>query len=230
MSSSNNNFMSKEFWKSRRGQRIFCIGGLVLSVIFLLVQFGGNIGSLFPSASSKEVMEREIKKLQQDQLKLKAELAVIDAVKQIADKRMEGIWNQSVNGVPEVELRSLIENAAKTLELRLNNISTVRKTNFNKDLSLLEVDVALTTDIDTLTKFLLAVDKIEPKLYWRRFDCRNSFMFGMPAVQFNGTLRCGNDERPEARRVPNGAAPENGSGKEKPEAGKSADGKEKTEK
>ena len=200
MSSANNNFMSKEFWKSRRGQRIFCIGGLALSVIFLLVQFGGNIGSLFPSASSKEVMEREIKKLQQDQLKLKAELSEIDAVKKIADQRMEGIWNQSVNGVPEVELRSLIENAAKSLELRLNNISTVRKTSFNKDLSLLEVDVSLSTDIDTLTKFLLAVDKIEPKLYWRRFDCRNSFMFGMPAVMFNGTLRCGNDERPEAVR------------------------------
>ena len=227
MSSANNNFMSKEFWKSRRGQRIFCIGGLALSVIFLLVQFGGNIGSLFPSSAGKEVMEREIKKLQQDQLKLKAELAAIDAVKKIADQRMEGIWNQSVNGVPEVELRSLIEKAAKSLELRLNNISTVRKTSFNKDLSLLEVDVSLSTDIDTLTKFLLAVDKIEPKLYWRRFDCRNSFMFGMPAVQFNGTLRCGNDERPEAVRPRD--AEKKPEGKSAAETAPQA-GKEKSEK
>lgn len=218
--------MSKEFWKSRRGQRIFCIAGLAVSVIFLLVQFGGNIGALFPSSSGKEVMAREIKKLQQDQLKLKAELAVIEAVKKIADSRMEGVWNQSVNGVPEVELRTLIENAAKTLELRLNNISTVRKTNFNKDLSLLEVDVSLSTDIDTLSKFLLAVDKIEPKLYWRRFDCRNSFMFGMPAVQFNGTLRCGNDERPEATRPRRTAALE----KEAAAEQKSNDGKEQLKK
>ena len=219
--------MSKEFWKSRRGQRIFCIAGLAVSVIFLLVQFGGNIGELFPSASSKEVMEREIKKLQQDQLKLKAELSVIEAVKKIADSRMEGVWNQSVNGVPEVELRTLIENAAKTLELRLNNISTVRKTNFNKDLSLLEVDVSLSTDIDTLSKFLLAVDKIEPKLYWRRFDCRNSFMLGMPVVQFNGTLRCGNDERPEATLARKAAADsEKGTAAEQ----KSNDGKEQLKK
>ena len=77
----------------------------------------------------------------------------------------------------------------------------------------------------------LPLDELENILsFARRFDCRNSFMFGMPAVQFNGTLRCGNDERPEAKRVPDGAAPGNGSGKDKPEAGKSKDGKGKAEK
>ncbi|MBR2357840.1 MAG: hypothetical protein IKA65_07445 [Lentisphaeria bacterium] len=195
MSSANNNFFSKEFWRSRRGQRIFCIAGLAASALFLLVQFGGSLGSVFPGSGGKAALARELKKLEQDQEKLKLQLAELDVVKNIAESKFNGAWKQSRNGVPEVELRSLIENAAKTLELRLNNISTVRKTNFNKDLSLLEVDVSVMTDIDTLMKFLLAVDKLEPKLYWRRFECRTSNMFGMMGVNFNGTLRCANDER-----------------------------------
>ncbi len=194
--------LSKAFWKSRRGQRIFCVAGLLASVLFLLSQFGGSLGNIFPGSGSKAALERELKKLQQDQEKLKGELAELESVSSIADSKLNGAWALVKNGEPEVELRAMIEKTAKDMELRLNNISTVRKSNFNKDLSLLEVDVSVMTDIDTLMKFLLAVDKLEPKLYWRRFECRTANMFGMMGVNFSGTLRCANDERPEAVRKP----------------------------
>ena len=197
----NNNILSKAFWKSRTGQRIFCVAGLLASVLFLLVQFGGDLGTLFPGKGSKNTLERELKKLQQDQERLKAELDELDKVRVIAESKFKGAWKKSVNGIPEVELRSLIEKTAKDMDLRLNNISTVRKTNFNKDLSLLEVDVSVMTDIDTLTKFLLAVDKIRPELYWRRFECRNANMFGMMVLNFSGTLRCANDERSDVESM-----------------------------
>ena len=197
----NNNILSRAFWKSRKGQRIFCVAGLLASVLFLLVQFGGDLGTLFPGKGSKNTLERELKKLQQDQERLKAELDELDKVRMIAESKFKGAWKKSVNGIPEVELRSLIEKTAKDMDLRLNNISTVRKTNFNKDLSLLEVDVSVMTDIDTLTKFLLAVDKIRPELYWRRFECRNANMFGMMVLNFSGTLRCANDERSDVESM-----------------------------
>ena len=197
----NNNILSKAFWKSRKGQRIFCVAGLLASVLFLLVQFGGDLGTLFPGKGSKNTLERELKKLQQDQERLKAELAELDIVRGIAESKFKGAWKKSVNGIPEVELRALIEKTAKDMDLRLNNISTVRKTNFNKDLSLLEVDVSVMTDIDTLTNFLLAVDKIRPELYWRRFECRNAHMFGMMVLNFSGTLRCANDERSDVESM-----------------------------
>ena len=193
----NKNVLSKAFWKSRKGQRIFCVAGLIVSVLFLLGQFGGELGSFFSGSGNKNSLERELKKLQQDQERLKGELAELELVKTVAESKFNGAWRKSVNGIPEVELRALIEKTAKDMELRLNNISTVRKTNFNKDLSLLEVDVSVMTDIDTLTKFLLALDKLKPELYWRRFECRSANMFGMNSVNFNGTLRCANDERPD---------------------------------
>ena len=207
----NKNILNKAFWKSRKGQRIFCIVGLAASVLFLLVQFGGNIGSFFPGSGSKNTLERELKKLQQDQEKLSKELDELEAVRKIADSKFDGAWKKSVNGIPEVELRALIEKTAKDMELRLNNISTVRKSNFNKDLTLLEVDVSLMTDIDTLMKFLLAVDKLKPELYWRRFECRTANMFGMMGVNFSGTLRCAADERPEKNvERSSDTVPENG--------------------
>ena len=194
----NKNMLSKSFWKSRKGQRIFCIAGLIASVLFLLVQFGGDLGSFFPGSGSKNTLERELKKLQQEQERLKVELADLDAVRAVADRKFIDAWKKSVNGVPEVEMRAMIEKTAKDMELRLNNISTVRKTNFNKDITLLEVDVSVMSDIDTLTKFLLAVDKLKPSLYWRRFEVRTANMFGMTGVNFSGTLRGVGDERPEA--------------------------------
>lgn len=199
--SSNNNFMSREFWKTAKGQRTFCALGIAASLLFLLWQFGGEFSLMMPGSDSSETLKREIKKYDQDIAKVKASMSEIDAVRKIADSKLDGAWTQSVNGVPEVELRTLIEKAAKTLELRLNNISTVRKSSFNSDMSILEVDVALTSDIDTLSRFLLAVDKITPKLYWKRFECRTSNRFGMSGVQFNGTLRCANDERPAALKA-----------------------------
>lgn len=194
----NKNMLSKSFLKTRKGQRIFCIAGLIASVLFLLIQFGGDLGNFFPGSGSKNALERELKKLQQEQELLKVELADLDAVRAVADRKFIDAWKKSVNGVPEVEMRAMIEKTAKDMELRLNNISTVRKNNFNKDIVLLEVDVSVMTDIDTLTKFLVAVDKLKPALYWRRFELRTANMFGMTGVNFSGTLRCVGDERPEA--------------------------------
>lgn len=187
--------MNKSFLKSKRGQVIFCAAGLLVSVAFLLWQFGCSTDSLLPSDAGKAKLERELKKLEADKKEFEEELAMQEAVRKIAERKFDGAWKNSVNGAPEVELRALIENAAKKMELRLNNISTVRRNNFNKDIALLEVDVSLTSDIDTLMNFLLAVRELKPELYWKRFECRMSNMFGMPGVNFNGTLRCISDER-----------------------------------
>ncbi|MBE6367289.1 MAG: hypothetical protein E7052_05200 [Lentisphaerae bacterium] len=192
------NLFSKAFWKTRQGQRLFCVIGLAISVLFLLWQFGGSLLGGMPGAGSRKILEQDLKKLQQEELRLKAELAELNAFSQAAAQKLVGAWKAAENGEPEVELRSLIENTAKNMELRLNNISMVRRSSFNKDISLLELDVSLTSDLDTLMKFLLAVDQLQPQLYWKKFECRASNMFGMSAVQFNGTLRCANDERPEA--------------------------------
>ncbi len=206
-SSSSNRISAKALLKTRRGQIIFCVAGLLISVIFLLGQFGFSSGSLLPGEADKAKLERELKKLEADQKELEAELTIQQQIRSIAESKFNGAWQSSVHGAPEVELRALVENAAKKLELRLNNISTVRKSSFNKDLALLELDVSLTGDIDTLMKFLLAVRDLKPELYWKRFDCRMSYMFGMPGVNFNGTLRCACDERPiAAPKSPNGGS------------------------
>jgi hypothetical protein len=172
----------------------FCALGVVLSLIVLAVQFGGNLGSIFPSEAGKAALERNIKKLQQDIEELELELKELDDVRKKAEGRLDGSWKAAEHGMPEVVLRESIEKIAKDLDLRLNNMSTVRRNNFNEKISLLEIDISLSADLDMLMKFLTAVEQLQPKLYWKRFDCRMVNMFGVNGVMFNGTLRCANDE------------------------------------
>ena len=186
---------SKAFWKSQRGQVTFCIGGLLVSAVFLLSQFGVSCASMFPGEKERAALEKELDKLAKEELSLQEKLTAQAALRSAAALKIENAWQAAIHGEPEVELRALLENTAKKLELRLTNISTVRRSNFSKDISLLEVDVALTSDLETLTNFLLAVDALKPELYWKRFDCRSANQFGVPVVAFSGTLRCANDER-----------------------------------
>ena len=200
--SSKSNKTSKgiKLFKSRRSQIVFCGVGLLISVLFLLMQFGLNFNSMIPSAASKKKLEGDREKLEKEKQELQSQLDAQQTLRNIADSKFNGAWIAREHGRPEVELRTLLQNAAKKLDLTVTSLSPVRKSNFNKDLSMLEVDVNLTSDLEILTKFWQETANIKPALYWKKFECRMSFMYGVMAVNFNGTLRCVYDER---RSVPN---------------------------
>ncbi len=195
-------FGSREYFQANRGKLAFCIGGSGFALIFLLIQFGGSLSALLPSESRMETMRRELKKLEQEEAGLNIQNAAANALRANAKKKFDEAWQAGKLGDPEVELRSLIEKTARAQSLKLNNISTVRKTKFNSDLSTLEVDVSVATDLDSLVKFLVAVDALEPKLYWRRFDFRPDNFSAANGISFNGTLRCLGDERAGAEKSP----------------------------
>ena len=188
--------------KTRRGQVIFCCAGLALSGIFLLMQFGLNFGSMMPTAAGKKKLEDELQKLEKEKQELQADLNAQQSVRDMAGSKFNGAWQVRQHGRPEVQLRTALQEAAKKFELTLNSLSSVRKSNFNREITLLEIDVNVTSDLDTLTKFWLEINKITPQLYWKKFECRMSYMYGMPAVVFSGTLRCVCDERPNAEKHP----------------------------
>jgi len=199
--------------KTRRGQIIFCCAGLALSGIFLLMQFGLNFGSMMPTAAGRKKLEDDLKKLEKEKQELQADLNAQQAVRDMAAAKFNGAWQVREHGRPEVQLRTALQEAAKKFELTLNSLSSVRKSNFNREITLLEIDVNATSDLDTLTKFWLEINKITPQLYWKRFECRMSYMYGMPAVAFTGTLRCVCDERPDINRKKHPSNKENGGSK-----------------
>ena len=104
-----NKLFSKAFWKSRNGQLTFCVAGGAFSILFLLIQFGAFSGGLLPNAAAEERLEKELKKLQQTQKELESDLAVQEEVRKQAAAKFNGAWKNSVHGVPEVELRSMLE-------------------------------------------------------------------------------------------------------------------------
>lgn len=196
MGSKSDKKSSRKLLKTRRSQILFCCIGLLCSAIFVLMQFNFSALNFIPSEAGKKKLISDLEKLEKEQKELQDELSDHQKVRDIAESKFNGAWVVRTHGRPEVELRTLLQNAAKKLELNLTNVSTVRKSNFNKDLTLLEVDVNLTSDLETLARFWVEISKITPHLYWKKFECRMTYMFGMPAVYFNGTLRCVCDERP----------------------------------
>ena len=195
--SSRSNKSSKgiKLFKSRRSQIVFCAVGMLISVLFLLMQFGFNFNGMIPSAASKKKLEGDLEKLEKEKLELQEQLNAQQTLRNIADSKFNGAWIVREHGRPEVELRTLLQNAAKKYDLTITSLSTVRKSNFSKDLTVLEVDVNLTSDLEKLTQFWQETANIKPALYWKKFECRMSFMYGVMAVNFNGTLRCVCDER-----------------------------------
>ena len=178
-----------------RGKIIFCAGGLLLSVMILWIEFGGEIGTLLPGPARIDALNRELKKNLAAEAELNARLEVREAIRRAAEKQIADAWSTAKYGEAEVELRAKVEKAAKDQELKLGNISTVRTTKFNNDLSFLELDVNVSADLEQVVKFIAAIHAVEPKLYWRRLDFRPDNFSGTGSLMFNGTLRCLSDER-----------------------------------
>lgn len=184
----------RQMLSTRHGKILFCLAGILLAALIFYIQMSGEIGPLLPGRSRIDALNRELKKLRAQEAELAGQSEARDAVRQTAENKMNEAWRTAEHGEAELELRAKLENAAKSQELKLTNLSTVRTTKFNNDLSFLELDIAATTALETLTRFIAAVDRIEPKLYWRRMDFRpdNS---GAGTIFFSGTLRCLGDAR-----------------------------------
>ncbi|MPM27968.1 hypothetical protein SDC9_74485 [bioreactor metagenome] len=194
---------------TRRGKIIFCILGALLSVFLIWIQFSGEIGTLLPGEARLDELNRELKKARAAEAELNLQVEAREAIRRAAEERIAEAWKTEKYGEAEVELRSKVEAAAKNQDLKLGNISTVRTSKFSNDLSFLELDVSASTDLEQLVKFIVAINAVEPKLYWRRLDFRPDNFSGTGMLVFSGTLRCLSDERtPESTETAVPAAKE----------------------
>lgn len=183
-----NNWL-KNFRKSKKGQMIFIIGGLVFSIIFLLWQLGGNISSLIPSGSRLENLRTERRKATAELNELEKKMRDAEAEAKTYNANLGTFWNDTVNGYADVELRKKIEEAAQKAGLQLNSIGTVRRTRINNDLQFLEIDMSGVNTLEILTNFYEQIYLATPKLYWKRVDLRQENLQNSDQLFFNGTLR-----------------------------------------
>ncbi len=162
----------KKFLASTRSKVIFCIFGVLFSLVVILLSTDIDLGGLFPSETTLENARRDQKKalaaFTEAEKKQKEYLSVSQEYKKLMDE----CWVESRDGLPDIELRKKIETAARTAGIEQVNISTARRNRINNDLYFLEVDVNTTAAIDLMITFWRELGKLRPPIGWKRFELR----------------------------------------------------------
>ena len=160
----------KEFIKTPKGKLALALSAMLLSWIFLFLNFAGSSSVALPSEARKAELKQQIRKLRTELQGLNEKQAHADRVKKRWQELAMSSWQPSQNGDPELLLRQIVENAAKKSELKLNNLGTVRINRINQDFSFAELDVSGSTRLAPLTNFAYEIQKIRPAITWRRFS------------------------------------------------------------
>lgn len=162
----------KEMWKTPKGKLILAGSAMLISWIFLLLQFSGSLWNLFPSEERSSLLKSELKKLRQENAELRNRSKSLDRLKNHLKAQRVSFWQETRDGAIDTELRNRIQTAAKQSNLELSSLGSVRITKINNQLSYAELDLQASTSIEILIAFLGRVQEQNPLICWRRLDIR----------------------------------------------------------
>ena len=160
----------KEFIRTPKGKLTLALCAMVLSWIFLLLNFSSSLMITLPSESRKAEIKKDIRKLRTELKALQEKQLQAERQRKNWKKLAVQSWQPKRDGDPELLLRQIIEAAARKSELKLNNLGSVRITRINQDFSFAEMDVSATTKIAPLAAFMNEIRKSGKNISWRRFS------------------------------------------------------------
>ncbi len=102
-------------------------------------------------------------------------------------------WDTVRDGEPAVELPKLIEEAAKRADAKYQTIGSVRIMRVDEEYSSADLDFMFLDEYGKILRFIEEVDKIAPRLFWRRLELRvdaPSFRATPPSlkIRMSGTI------------------------------------------
>ena len=160
----------KEFIKTPKGKLVLALCAMLLSWIFLFLNFAGSSSFALPSETRKAEIKQQIRKLRTELQGLNEKKVHAERLKKRWQELAINSWHPAQDGDPELQLRLIVENAAKKSEMKLNNLGTVRINRINQDFSFAELDVSGNTRLAPLTNFAYEIQKVRPCITWRRFS------------------------------------------------------------
>lgn len=160
------------FLKTPNGKLIAAVGALVLVWIIILFSYIDGLDTLFPDASAIAEAKRELVKQQKSHEKALADKQVADKLLKEYNHVIENAWREEKHGMVDTEFRRLVSTAARSVELTLDSLGAVKSSRINADFYYAELDVSVRANYEDIIKFIKAVEKITPKVSWRRIDIR----------------------------------------------------------
>ena len=161
-----------EFLKTPNGKLIAAVGALVLVWIIILFSYLDGLDTLFPDDRSIAQAKRELVNCRKGYEKALEETRKNDKLLKDYNQMIENAWKEDKHGMVDTEFRRLVSNAARSVELTLDSLGAVKSNRINADFYHAELDVSARSNYEDVIKFFKAVEKITPKVTWRRVDIR----------------------------------------------------------
>lgn len=181
--------IKKNFLSTTRSKIIFCIAGLLFSLIMLLVSTDVNLFDLFRRDKMLDNALREQKKAASALEELEAQQKMFTNVSAKFKEITANCWVESRDGLPDIELRRKIEAAARIADLEQINIGSAKRSRLNNDFYFLDIDLNTAGSLDILITFWRELGKAIPTIGWKRVNLRPENSQAADRIFFNGTLR-----------------------------------------
>lgn len=184
----------KEFLRTPKGKLCAALFCMVLSWIFLLLNFSSSLDLALPDAKKKNSLRQEIRKLKAELRTQEESLRKNKLLKEQFKEMIRNCWIPSRDGDPELVLRQTIENAAKKNELKLNTLGTVRTSRINADFAYAELDISTHAPLEAIVKFISTIQDSKPVISWKRLTVYSIIRRRRPGSNQSRTVTGSNSE------------------------------------
>ena len=161
-----------DFLKTPNGKLIAAVGVLVLVWVIILLSYLDGLDTLFPDARSIADAKRELVNCRKSYEKALEETQKNEKLLKDYNQMIENSWKEDKHGMVDTEFRRLVSTAARSVELTLDSLGAVKSSRINADFYNAELDISARANYEDVIKFFKAVEKINPKVTWRRIDIR----------------------------------------------------------
>ncbi|MEG1980353.1 MAG: hypothetical protein RR060_06475 [Victivallaceae bacterium] len=146
----------------------------------MLIQVIGSLGNIMPTQNDIVQAEKDRQTAKNNFEQQAKKMRDFDNLKKDYRTRCATYWNTNQNGNVEIVLRELVDGAARKLDMKLNSLGSVRSGKINSELNYAELDVIIVDKYENIVAFIAEIDKISPKLAWKRFDLRQEMQRPLP--------------------------------------------------
>ena len=184
----------KEFLRTPKGKLCAALFCMVLSWIFLFLNFSSSLDLALPDAKKKNSLRQEIRKLKAELRMQEESLRKNNLLKEQFKEMIRNCWIPSRDGDPELVLRQTIENAAKKNELKLNTLGTVRISRINADFAYAELDISTHAPLEAFVRFISTIQDCKPVIAWKRLTVYSILRRRRPGSSQSRTVTGSNSE------------------------------------
>lgn len=184
----------KEFLRTPKGKLCAALFCMVLSWIFLFLNFSSSLDLALPDAKKKNSLRQEIRKLKAELRTQEESLRKNKLLKEQFKEMIRNCWIPSRDGDPELVLRQTIENAAKKNELKLNTLGTVRTSRINADFAYAELDISTHAPLEAFVRFISSIRESKPVISWKRLTVYSIIRRRRPGSNQSRTVTGSNSE------------------------------------